>query len=247
MGWQLDPYPGHGPIDALINTNLNVSALNAELLGWWIGSFLAIGALFAFGKAKQSDRLMIAVIAAIYLLHFFYYFSGGPDFGARYWFLMIIPLIVLTARGIAALASKLTELGPNAGTRVYMAAGALTLLTLVLFIPWRAVDKYQNFRGMTPDIRRLANDFQFGKSLVLIQGNQHPDFDSAFIYNSPDLMGDGPVYAWDRDAATRQKLLAVYADRPVWIVRSPSLTGGGYEVVGGPFAANAFDGQGNQQ
>jgi len=234
MGWELDPYPGHGPVDALINTNLNVSALNTELLGWSIGSFLMIGAFLCFGRIRRSDYLMLAVVGVIYTLHFFYYFSGGPDFGARYWFLMIVPLIVLTVRGIESLADKLNGISHDAKNRLYLTVGALTILTICVFIPWRAVDKYHNFRGMMPDVRELASEFNFGRSLVLIQGNKHPDYDSAFVYNSDDLMGDGPVYAWDRDAETREKLLKAYADRPVWIVKGPSMNGGSYGVAAGP-------------
>ena len=239
MGWQLDPYPGHGPVDALVNSNLNISALNAELLGWSIGTFLMIGAFLCFAKYRTSDYLMLAVIAAIYVLHFFYYFSGGPDFGARYWFLMIVPLIVLTLRGVEALAERLRELGPGADTRLYGAIGALIVLTLCVFVPWRAIDKYHDFRGMKPDIRELAGKVDFGRSLVLVEGNQHPDYDSAFIYNSLDLSGDAPVFAWDRDGVTREKLLVLYADRPVWIVRSPSLTGQNYEIAAGPISAGS--------
>ncbi len=237
MGWQLDPYPGHGPIDALINTNLNVSALNSELLGWTIGSFLMIGAFVCFARFRRSDLLMLGVIAVIYILHFFYYFSGGPDFGARYWFLMIVPLIVLTVRGVESLAEDLREHSPDADIRLYGAVGALVVLTICVFVPWRAIDKYHDFRGMKPDIRELAKKYEFGRSLVLVQGNQHPDYDSAFIYNSLDLSGDAPVFAWDRDEATREKLFEHYGDRPVWIVRSPSLTGRDYEVAAGPISA----------
>ena len=232
MGWQLDPYPGHGPVDALVNTNLNVSALNTELLGWTIGSFLMIGAFLCFGKFRRSDYMMLGVVVVIYVLHFFYYFSGGPDFGARYWFLMIVPLIVLTVRGIESLASRLAE--PALRNRLYLSLGALVLLTAVVFIPWRAIDKYRDFRGMTPDVRELSNEFNFGRSLVLIRGEKHPEYDSAFIYNSVDLSEDSPVFAWDRDEATRAKLLAAYPDRPVWIVESPSVTGAGYRVTSGP-------------
>lgn len=242
MGWQLDPYPGHGPFDALVNTNLNVSALNSELLGWSIGSFLLIGAFLCFARFRRGDYLMFAVIAVIYILHFFYYFSGGPDFGARYWFLMIIPLLVLTVRGIESLAGKLNELENYADVRVFAAVAALSVLTLAVFVPWRAVDKYRDFRGMTPDIRELATEMNFGRSLVLVQGNKHPDYDSAFIYNSTGLSGDGPIYAWDRDETTREKLLSVYGDRPVWIVRSPSLTGKSYEVAAGPLNAREVAG-----
>lgn len=38
MGWALDPNPGHGPLDATINTTLNLAATQVELFGWGIGS-----------------------------------------------------------------------------------------------------------------------------------------------------------------------------------------------------------------
>ena len=46
---------------------------------------------------------MLAVIAVIVGLHCFYWFSGGPDFGARYWYLVLIPCIVLAVRGLDVL------------------------------------------------------------------------------------------------------------------------------------------------
>jgi 4-amino-4-deoxy-L-arabinose transferase-like glycosyltransferase len=237
MGWQLDPYPGHGPADALVNTNLNVSATNTELFGWSIGSFLLIAIGVFFGRLERSDLLMLAVIAAIYILHFFYYFSGGPDFGARYWFLMIVPLIVLAARGAGKLAARLDEEYVGGGTRVYAAVLGLCITSFVTFVPWRAMDKYQNFRGMRPDLRYLADDYDFGKSLVLIEGNKHPDYDSALIYNPVDPTAKKPLYAWDRDPQTRKKLLAAYPDRTVWFVKAPSVTHNGYQVAVGPLTA----------
>ena len=34
LGWPIDPYPGHSPIESLINANLNISSVNFELFGW---------------------------------------------------------------------------------------------------------------------------------------------------------------------------------------------------------------------
>jgi hypothetical protein len=42
FGWPLDPNPGHSPVDALINANLNSSSLNAELFGWSTGFLLIL-------------------------------------------------------------------------------------------------------------------------------------------------------------------------------------------------------------
>jgi hypothetical protein len=238
-GWrQLDPYPGHTPLDALINANLNTTSINFELLGWSIGSLL-IGALLIFSLAvRGSDWLMLAVIAAVFVAHFFYYFSGGPDFGARYWFLMLVPCMALTARGIQLLERKLVP-GP-AGALVMIAVLLLCVSTLINYFPWRAIDKYHNYLGLRPDIRYLARTYNFGKSLVLVKGTLRPDYASAAVYNPLDLQADAPVYAWDQNSEVRSELLKAYVDRPVWVVAGPSVTGAGFKVLEGPIPADKF-------
>ncbi len=239
MGWALDPNPGHSPTDALINSNLNISVLNTDLLGWSIGSLLLVLLWLVWGQYRRSDWLMVAVIGVFYTLHFFYYFSGGPDFGARYWFLMIVPLVVLAARGLHLISVRLTDQPGQhrASVRPYVLMVALTLMTLINFVPWRAIDKYPHFRGMRADIRDLAASYHFGASLVLVRGDQDPDYASAIVYNPLDLQAPLPIYVWDRDASTRAQILAAYPNRPVWLVDGPTVTGRGFVVVAGPLTA----------
>ena len=237
----IDPNPGHSPVDALINANLNTTSLNFELLGWSIGSLL-IGALLIFSLAvRGSDWLMLAVIAAVFVAHFFYWFSGGPDFGARYWFLMLVPCMALTARGIQLLERKLASgasPSSNSGALVMIAVLLLCTSTLINYFPWRAIDKYHNYLGLRPDIRYLAKTYNFGKSLVLIEGDSRPDYASAAVYNPLDLRADAPIYAWDQNPEVRSQVLKAYVDRPVWVVAGPSLTGAGFKVLEGPIPAN---------
>lgn len=230
MGWPLDPYPGHGPVDALVNTNLNVSSLNAELFGWSIGSLAFVAVLLVMFRFRRTDLSMAGAIVLIYVLHFFYYYSGGPDFGARYWFLMLVPLAFLTARGIETFFGK----DKQDTFRAHVLVLGLCAMTLVNYIPWRAADKYHNFRGMRPDVRELANEYAFGKSLVLVRGENDPDYVSAAVYNPLDLHSDATIYAWDRDAKTRKRLFRSYPGRPVWLIEGPSITGGGYRIIKGP-------------
>ena len=89
---------------------------------------------------------------------------------------------------------------------------------------------------MRPDIRYLAKEYGFGKSLVLIKGNNIPDYASAATYNPVDLQADSPVYAWDQNAQVRTRLLKSFSDRPVWIVNGPSITHSGFKVVEGPIS-----------
>jgi 4-amino-4-deoxy-L-arabinose transferase-like glycosyltransferase len=238
MGWPIDPLPGHGPIDAVINANLNAFSLNVELFGWSTGSLLLI-AIVAFSAAlRRADYLMLAVIAAVIGIHTFYYFSGGPDFGARYWYLIIVPCAVLTARGVEWLARL--ESGATAdecaGARLSVGVLSLCLLALINYFSWRAIDKYHHYLGMRPDIHQLAEDYSFGRSLVLVRGNRHPDYASAAIYNPLDLQADAPIYAWDRTADVRAQALLAYPDRPVWTIEGPSLAGN-FRLVDGPRSA----------
>ena len=241
FGWPVQPFTGHSPLGAMINSNLNTFSIDIELFGWGIGSLLFV-ALFLFsGSLCKSDFLLIFLCLANYIPYFFYYYSGGPDFGARYWFLMLIPLIALTIRGIQHLQKKL-ETGlpasPVVGTRLMAVVFLLSAFTLVNYFPWRAIDKYYHYWGMSPDILTLAQRYHFGNGLVLIKGNDsHPDYTSTAIYNPLYWDADAPIYAWDRSPQVEAQLLDAFKGRPVWIVDAPSITQVGYQVVAGPLSA----------
>ena len=241
MGWSgLDPLPGHGAADVAINANFNLFQINVELLGWATGSLLVLLLWLGTGRVTRADRLMLAAIVAVAGIHSFYYFSGGPDFGARYWFLALIPCLALSARGIEELERRADARTPGAGARVLAATGALVAGALLVFVPWRATDKYHYDRGMRPDIRGLSARYPWRDGIVLIRGNRHPDFASAAVYNPVDPGGELPVYAWDRGGDIRRRLVAAYPGRRFWIVNGPTLTGRGYEVAAGPLTSDAL-------
>ncbi len=232
--WGLDPLPGHSWPDVLINANLNLFAVNVELLGWGAGSLFLAAAFLVGGQKQRADWYMVATVAIIIGIHSFYWFSGGPDFGARYWYLILVPCVALTGRGVIWLARADTL---STG-RAFVLAGALSLGTLACFYPWRSVDKYHHYRNMRPDVRILARQHAFGRSLVLIRGNRHPDYASAAIYNPIDLTDPaGPVYVWDHDARAREEALRAYADRPIWVLDGPTRTHGAFRIRYGPISA----------
>lgn len=255
LGWSgLDPLPGHGPLDVLINGNINLFGVNVELLAWAGGSLLVVllGALAA--RRSRADRWLVIAAATVVVAHCFYWFSGGPDFGARYWFLILLPCIALAARGLEAVSDGLAGPGDGAGRpassrnesphgsggrsggdpRPYAAAFLLSAITVAVFVPWRSADKYHDYRGMRPDVRRLAAEADFGRSLVLVRGRHFPDYASAAVYNPLDLSAPAPIYAYDAGPRTRAALARAFPDRPVWILEGPGRTDGGFRVADGP-------------
>ncbi|MEP7343699.1 MAG: hypothetical protein ABI877_00470 [Gemmatimonadaceae bacterium] len=235
LGWGgLDPFPGHGARDVVVNANLNLFSINTELFGWALGSLGVAAFLLASRRMRRADWYMVAVVVVIAGLHSFYWFSGGPDFGARYWYLVLIPCVALAARGIEELSASVAKRMPDAPGRATTTLLLVTAAAMLTFVPWRGISKYHNYRNMRPDVRKLAQDRHFGRSLILIRGNRHPDYASAAIYNPLDLHADAPIYVWDTTPDVRTRVLAEYPDRPVWVVNGTTLTHGNFEVVAGP-------------
>ena len=240
MGWAIDPNPGHSPVDGLINANLNIFSLNIELFGWSAGSLLMLGIFLVSGTMKKADYFMLTLICVVFIAYFFYYFSGGPDFGARYWYLMLIPLIGFTARGIKSLDKRVISWNKEVrcgGNFASIAVIFLCFFSLVNFFPWRSLDKYYHYLNMRPDILVLAKENNFERSLVLIRGKGFPDYASVAVYNAVRPDSNEPIYAWARDPITLKRLLKEYWNRPVWVIDGPSLTSAGYEVRYGPLSA----------
>ena len=237
LPWQLDPYPGHGLRDVMVNTNLNLFSVNVELHGWSIGSLLFV-ALFLFARgARGSDFAMVFAIVAVIGALSFYWFSGGPDFGARYWYLTIVPLAVLSARGMEFLKEVLERAVPHGaldGARVHLAVAILCGLTLINYLPWRAIDKYFHYLGMSPAMGLLSEEYDFRESLVFVRGDRFPDYMAAALYNPIDLSSASTLFVWDRGPALRARLIEAYPKRQVWVVNGPTVTGRGFQVVQRP-------------
>ncbi|HEY7568985.1 MAG TPA: DUF6056 family protein, partial [Gemmatimonadaceae bacterium] len=230
LGWPgLDPFPGHGARDVVVNAILNTYLSNVELFGWATGSLVLVLVLLVVRRLSRPDWWMLAILFVIVGIHSFFWFSGGPDFAARYWFLTIVPLCALTVSA----ARRLTS-GPDARARTSFALAALCASAMLTFVPWRSVDKYWHFRRMDRGIERLAELRGMRGGIVLVRGLRHPDYHAAAIFNPLDLRAGVTLFAWDRSRSVREAVLRAYPDRAVWYVDGPTVTQRGYEVSAGP-------------
>ncbi|MEO6445466.1 MAG: hypothetical protein ABIZ91_03490, partial [Gemmatimonadaceae bacterium] len=230
------PWPGHGLRDVVLNSMLNGAALNMELFAWACGSLVFVVALIVTRRLRALEWSMLAIIALVVGLHALYWFSGGPDFAARYWYLVIVPCIVLTVRAPAALFGAGTP-GATRATVVMLALSASSVLT---WTPWRASDKYHGYRQMGGEMRDFTRQQSLGDALVLVRGRRHPDYHEASLENPLDLRAPVTIYAWDRSAEVRRAAVAAYPDRPVYIIDGPTITGGGFRIVAGPLPAGSL-------
>jgi 4-amino-4-deoxy-L-arabinose transferase-like glycosyltransferase len=241
LGWTgLDPFPGHGPPDVAVNALINGAQVNVELTGWPTGAavFIALALALAVGRRPMSrqDLWLAAVFLVVVGLHALYWFSGGPDFGARYWYLVLVPGVALVARALRPGAPVAGAVPPSAA-RLERLGLTLALVALTVFVPWRSSARYRHYRNMRADVRAMAGGSGLGRSLVLVRGRRHPDYASAAVYNPVDLAAPVPIFAWDATPAARAAVIRAYADRPVYFVDGPTLTRAGYRIRAGPLTA----------
>lgn len=238
IGWleNMDPLPGHGLADVVLNDNKNFSLVNFELFGWAFGSLtLACLALRPRG-IRGHDGLVVGLVAFIVVGHSFYWGHGGPDFGARYWYLMLVPMAVLTVRGLETVIHGLASRGSTdllaarAGIFVALAC-ASAMLTVV---PWRAAVKYDRYRGIARDFQNIVELHGIENSLIFVRSPRRSDYQAAFTFNPPTLDYGGNVFARDAGARNANAVLAHFPGRPVWVVGRESETDSTIDVIAGP-------------
>jgi hypothetical protein len=235
LGWGNDVLPGHSPLEAAINANLNSHLVQLELFGWGVGSLLVVFAYIGSRKRTMDrvDALMVAWCTMILFAYAIYWYSGA-DFGPRYWSQLLIPLAVLTARGINALGAKET------GRDVRSSRSRATWATALLFasalgaplvVVTRAIGKYRDYRGMTPAVANLAEHNRFGNALVLLRGDVFSDYAAGMMLNDVSPVAGRPVYARYVDGVELADLRRAFPERSVWVVDGPSITGAAPRVT----------------
>lgn len=211
-GWLiLDYAPGHSVTEGLINTANNLASLNLELFGWATGSLGLVIAAYLWLRRTPFDKAMAALSIVTIAAMFAYWFAGSFYIGPRYWFLVAFPVIYLSARGFTAVEARLGSGGREAAG----AALALLCVTSVLvFLPWRAAEKYRSFGRMHTKVAEAHASGAFGTDVVIVSGKD-TDKAAALMLNDPWLPEDRPVFLWDVPKLDRTALKAAFPGRKI--------------------------------
>ena len=184
----LDYAPGHSLTEGLIGAAHNVFSTNFEFLGWSIGSLGLFLAHLLWGRKNRLDILAYAIIAFTIIAHLGYWFTGSFYIGPRYWSGLMVPLAYLSARGFFTIGHRLSL----PAHRMLPVLWVMVLTGLLVFVPWRGVEKYQGYGNYDGEFRRTASAQDFEARFVVYDGPRNPGV--ALFLNSPDLPDDRPIF-----------------------------------------------------
>ncbi len=230
---QIDPLPGHGFLDVILNLNKNLAVSQRELFGWGTGSLLLIIVLMSFGRPHRRDVLWWSLAGLFVVAYSAYWFSGGPDLGARYWYPALVALVVLTVRAMVEIVqrSRSDTLGRSLGATAVI----LSFWSATVFVPARIDRKYMGYRNVTGDVRQLSDSLSLTNDLVFVRSPDRAHYQAAFNLNRVPSSVVHPLYAADAGPESRRRVVESFAERRVWVFAADS-AGGRLSVSVGPLA-----------
>lgn len=233
FGWGTDFLPGHSPLEGALNAQLSAQLIHFELFGWPIGSWAPIVLYLLWRRDvwAREDALFLTIIIVVMLGQACYWYAGA-DYGARYWYQLLIPCCVLAAKALTRALPDRTVESPAAQTPALTpaltlapAALVLSLIAVVIFVPWRGATKYVGYRGMSGSVARLVRECPMTHGLVFVHNaaanTPFGVYSAAAILNDPGFRGDAPIFARETSAEVTQAARAAFPARPVWLIDVP--------------------------
>jgi hypothetical protein len=211
-GWgEMDLWPGHSPLEGLINTQIGLRTVNAELFGWPVGSLLLLLAWLLWDRARSLPRMMAALAGIVVFVHFFYWFTGVFYVGPRYWYAAFLPLVIVSTFGVRSLIAGMERAGvSDAAPRVYASVLVLAAFALTVVVPWRGIEKYAGRSATGAALAKLAARPGMADTLIFVDGKS---FLSVAALNDPWLRSGHAVFVRDLGPAANAKTLAAFPGR----------------------------------
>lgn len=218
--WMTDPEQpprGHTPSRGLYNLGRNVSALERYLFGWPPLLTLAfIWPAFLLRRPAAADRVLLLVAVAVGA-GYIAFWASGIAYGPRYLYAALPALVLLTARGVGALATAAGR-GPTA-TLVLLLIG-YNLLHLPCWI-----ESYRGYNFISGEPRASVEAAVAPPALVFVSVSQDDwwEYGVFFTGHSPHLDGDF-VYARDLGRTENDRLRAAFPGRAAYLWRDGQIT-----------------------
>ncbi len=217
---------GHTFLDGLNNTRNNLKKISEGLLGWPVLTILLIILPFLFKSKNKWDWISFFSFFVVVFGYFFYYLDGIA-FGARYYFITLPMLLILTIRGIIFLDEPVKKL-----TQKYFKLSSLSaenvlpiiilfliLRSAIIYFPERIAEysnRYWNIDevlGQEVKKNNIHNAVVFIKSGNFRKGEAAPNYyGGGFMLNSPRLDTD-IIYARDLGDEKNKELMKEFSKR----------------------------------
>jgi hypothetical protein len=203
---------GHSIIRALRNLVISTTRLNSAFLGFPISLLFLFLALFA--RKEFGDRLLFGILAGIAGAYLFYFSPGVSDLGPLYYYEMLIPLLLLTSRGILFAHRVVVNRLENGGALIPSFLVLSCFFSFITFVPERA----SHIARLTRQIRepyKAVEAANVHHALVMIRSRPKIGWVLGYRNSSPGF-DDDVLYCLYADRGSNLAVADHFADRKLY-------------------------------
>jgi hypothetical protein len=206
---------GHTPIVGLRNLLVSITRLNFILFGFPV-SLIFFG-VFLFGKKALSDRLLLGIIICCALFYMGFYSPGISDLGPVYYYEMLIPLLLLSARGIIFIHEKFSA---------YITQGikfiqAFLVISFIGACTTSISERIIHIARLTENIRKpydVVQSSSIHNAIVMIQSFPPSGWVFGFRNPSPQFTDD-IIYCKYTDSTSNHTIVDYFHTRSSFILK----------------------------
>jgi hypothetical protein len=204
----------HTPYSALHNLAISIVRMNGALFGFPL-SLLFVFICF-FAKKEFADRLLFGILGGIIFAYCFYYSPGVQDLGPIYYYEAIIPLFILSARGIFFLHKMVFNRFDRGKVFILHFLVTSCIVAFVTYIP----ERISHIARLTEQIRapyEVVRSANIHHALIMISSWSSKG--QVFGYRNPSpVFDDDIVYCRYTDSISNCTVVNYFSDRTPYIL-----------------------------
>jgi hypothetical protein len=205
---------GHTIFLALRNLVINIARLNSVFLGFPLSLLFLFLAIFS--RKEFGDRLLFGILGGIAVLHLFYFSPGVADLGPVYYYEMLIPLLLLTSRGIVFAHRVVAGRFEKGGALVPSFIVLSCFFAFITFVP----EQVLHITRLTQQIREpyeAVNAAKVHRAVVMIKSR--PIKGWVFGYRNPSPgFDDDVLFCVYADQGSNLAVANHFADRKLYVL-----------------------------
>ncbi len=205
----------HTPMKSLVNLAVSVARMNAFLLGFPVSLIFAAIVLFT-RTLHPGDRLCLGIVVAFCFTYLFYHSPGISDTGPVYYYELIIPLIILTARGMTLLHNFITRHAAFLHDSVKHFVVLSIMLAFMTFYPERIIH-IMNLTDRVREPYEVVEQNDIHNAVVFIHSKPLAGWVFGFRCNSPGF-DDDVIYCNLLSGEKNRKVVEHYPERRYYIL-----------------------------
>lgn len=210
--------PGHDLSKAIYYAVVNFWRMNNYLFGWGI-SLLFVLVTLAGRLFKRVDLLWAGVIASTILVYLWFPSPGVLEIGPRYYFPMLLPMLIWSAQGMAATHEFMIRRLAGSPTNGKVIVPVFVVLMIVSALTTFYQEQMRHYQNLSEQVARPYDAVeQSGISNAIVSVKSKPP--SGWVFglknNNPDLSSNNVLYVWSTEASNLLTLMNAFPDRKAY-------------------------------